>query len=123
MSYRNSDLPKPEEEKPRKVKLDTLAWVFMIVAIVQGVVVLPLMIMGVISAPLALGISFPIVGGLQILNSTLRLKKPRLREINKRYTASNLRTLRGIGIMQVVLGVISLTVALAFGMIRGERLW
>lgn len=84
---------------------------------------MPLMIMGIISAPLALGIVFPIVGGLQILNSTLRLKIPRLREINKGYTVSNLKTLRGIGIMQVVIGVISLTIALAFGMIRGERFW
>jgi hypothetical protein len=109
------------EDRPKR-RLDTLGWICMIVAIVPGGLVLTLMVMGVISSPLGLGIIFPIVGGVQILNSTLRLKKPHLQEVGKGYTVGNLKTLRGIGIMQVVLGVISLTIALAFGIIRGKAL-
>jgi hypothetical protein len=110
------------EDRPKR-RMDALAWIGIIAAIVPVGLVLTLMVMGVISSPLALGIIFPIIGGVQILNAALRLKKPRLREVGKGYTVDNLKTLRGIGIMQMVLGVISLTIALAFGMIRGKRFW
>jgi hypothetical protein len=123
MSEYDSDIPESQDAKPRKRKLDALAWIGIAVAVVPGGLVLTLMVMGVISTPLGLGIIFPIFGGIQILNATLRLKKPHLREVGKGYMVVNLKTLQGIGIMQVVLGVISLTIALAFGMIRGTRLW
>lgn len=125
MTQKNADTLDPQEQKTPspKRRMDALAWILMGASIVLAVVFLPLMIMGVISSPFGLGIIFPIVGGLQILNATLRLKIPRLREISKWYTVRYLRTLRGIGIMQVVLGIVSLTIALAFGMISGERLW
>jgi len=58
------------ERKP-KHKIDALAWVPGITGIILVLGVLPLMILGIISPTLGVGIILSISGGLQILNSTL----------------------------------------------------
>lgn len=100
-----------EDLKP-KHRLDFLRWLWIAIAVVVALVLLPLMFTGVITSILGGGVIVTVVGVLFILDATLRLKKPQLQKTSKLYTPAYLKMQRGVGIFVLVAGIICLVVSL-----------